>query len=121
MQLVSESHRSAAIDDQNQSQIGVCFKLFDIVPITAAVRSPIQTPQIVARLIPSILGKFNAGTAMGTLVLTRDRSQHRAAGDKGQRRQSLRKRGVEKGFSDCLGVRSLVHHEEWSKDGVAEK
>jgi len=60
----AEAHRTACVDDQAATQIGVRFELFDVEPVATAVRSPVESPQVVARHILSIFGEFDARSAM---------------------------------------------------------
>ena len=49
-----------AIDDEHQTQVRVGFEFFDVITVASTIGTPIQPPQVVTRLIASILGKFNA-------------------------------------------------------------
>ncbi len=62
-------HGSAGVEDSTAAEVGVGLELFDVVPVGTAERAPIESAQIVAGDVLSVLGELDAGTAMRRSML----------------------------------------------------
>ncbi len=56
----AKAHRAARVDDEAATQVCVRLELLHIEPIAAAVRSPVEPPQVVARHVLAVLGELDA-------------------------------------------------------------
>src|SRR5262245_3248040 len=89
-------HRAAGIKNEAAAEIGVGLEFLDIEAVGAAIRPPVEPPQVVAGNIFAIFGEFDTGAAVRTGMPARNISLHRPPGQKRQSRQAREHLGVEK-------------------------
>ena len=72
----TERHRAAAIHEQAAAQIRLVLEFLDVIPTGLAECAPVNVPNLVARIILSMLDKLDAGTLPRTAVTAHDRAFH---------------------------------------------
>ena len=88
-------HRDAGVADDVEADIGFLHVTFDAEPIAASVEAPIEMAEVVAGLIITIVGEFDAEPMERTVMQAAEKTLHHVAGLEIQAFQSCEQFGIE--------------------------
>lgn len=77
---VPKVHRSADVEEDDETEVGVSFEFFDVVAVRASPGAPVEPPEVITGNIFSILSELQRRAADRAAVEAGDTSDHSLTG-----------------------------------------